>query len=257
MCDIRRITLLPVSLLVFLSVLVFSVSPVSAQVAFSTDEARFISTNPNLAFQDFLGTFVAPDDLLLCLAPANSASDDDCFSPGQILPGIEFTIKPRRPERVELIVVGSDFDGNNNPTNPLIANQFPSGLDILFTAPDINAVGITAGCLLEGDPCTPRNMVVSVYGENGLLGSTVIMVSDSFDTFLGINTKKPIVEILLEQEDESPILTFQEGVLNVRFGTREFTGIPTLSEWGMIAAAAGLGLIGLFAVRRRMVRADS
>ena len=32
--------------------------------------------------------------------------------------------------------------------------------------------------------------------------------------------------------------------------------IPTLSEWGMISAAAGLGLIGVFfAVRRRMARA--
>ncbi|MEW6144561.1 MAG: hypothetical protein AB1598_06030 [Thermodesulfobacteriota bacterium] len=34
------------------------------------------------------------------------------------------------------------------------------------------------------------------------------------------------------------------------------SNIPTLSEWGMIAAAAGLGLVGVwFAVRRRRARA--
>ena len=31
----------------------------------------------------------------------------------------------------------------------------------------------------------------------------------------------------------------------------EVSNIPTLSEWGMIAAAAGLGLIGLFFAKRR------
>lgn len=35
------------------------------------------------------------------------------------------------------------------------------------------------------------------------------------------------------------------------FFNRSISGIPTLSEWGMIAAAAGLGLIGLLYVARR------
>jgi hypothetical protein len=36
------------------------------------------------------------------------------------------------------------------------------------------------------------------------------------------------------------------------FINQEVGNIPTLSEWGMIAAAAGLGLIGVFfAVRRK------
>lgn len=45
-----------------------------------------------------------------------------------------------------------------------------------------------------------------------------------------------------------------EEISNCTF-VNESTGgsatIPTLSEWGMIAAAAGLGLVGFFAVRRR------
>ncbi|MEW6144585.1 MAG: IPTL-CTERM sorting domain-containing protein [Thermodesulfobacteriota bacterium] len=43
---------------------------------------------------------------------------------------------------------------------------------------------------------------------------------------------------------------------NCIFRNRQIPEIPTLSEWGMISAAAGLGLIGVFfAVRRRRMHA--
>ena len=39
---------------------------------------------------------------------------------------------------------------------------------------------------------------------------------------------------------------------------RQVSNIPTLSEWGMIAAATGLGLIGVFfAVRRRRIQTSA
>lgn len=42
------------------------------------------------------------------------------------------------------------------------------------------------------------------------------------------------------------------------FFDREVDNVPTLSEWGMIAAAAGLGLVGVFfAVRRKRVQASN
>lgn len=42
------------------------------------------------------------------------------------------------------------------------------------------------------------------------------------------------------------------------FNERVVSNIPTLSEWGMIAAAAGLGLIGLFfALNRRKTQAGA
>lgn len=248
---IRRFALFHVLILVYLFFPAYSVMPASAQVTFTDDEAQFIADNPGLAYQDFLGTAVPPDDLFVCDTPANSASNGDCFMPGQILPGIEFSINPRVPALAELILVGSDFSGNNNPTNPLIANQFTSGFDIIFTAADINAVGMTAGCLLEDFPCTPRDMDVQVYGAGGLLGSTVVTVSDSFDTFIGINSDEPIVEILLVEDSPDP---FQEGILNIRFNMDQdqaVASIPTLSEWGVVGAVAGLMLVGVFFVMRR------
>lgn len=229
---------------------VLSVSPAFAQVTFTQNKVAFLGANKDLAFQDFLSTFVAPGDLRVCDSPVNYQSDDDCFSPGDILPGIEFTIVPPKPGFAELILVGSDFLGNSNPTNPLIANQFQSGLDISFTD-GVKAVGFTAGCLLEDDPCTPRNVVVTVIGDGGQLGSTVVEVSDAFDTFLGVSSDEPIREIIIKEPTIGPGLSFQEGVLNVWFGVPS-RPIPALSEWGMVAAAAGLMLAGLlFALRKR------
>jgi hypothetical protein len=47
-----------------------------------------------------------------------------------------------------------------------------------------------------------------------------------------------------------------EPIVECNFVNLITTNVPTLSEWGMIAAAAGLGLIGVFfAVRRRREQA--
>jgi hypothetical protein len=94
-------------------------------------------------------------------------------------------------------------------------------------------------------------MSVSVYGENGLIGTTNLLVSDAFDSFLGITSNEPIVEVLLD--NEIPMSgEFQNGLLDLRFGTREFeVNVPMLSEWGMIAAAGGLMLVGVWFVARK------
>lgn len=145
--------------------------------------------------------------------------------------------------------------GDNNPPFVLVANLGGVGasFDIVFTAGGINAVGLNAGCLSEEGLCS-TNVQVSVFGESGLLGTTEILATTAFDTFLGINTVEPITEIVILDPNDNVI----QGVLNVWFGTRVVeTNIPTLSEWGMIAAAAGLGLAGLFfAVRRKRLQAS-
>ena len=43
----------------------------------------------------------------------------------------------------------------------------------------------------------------------------------------------------------------EEVVVCTFINLQRLANVPTLSEWGMIAAAAGLGLIGFLAVRRR------
>lgn len=53
-------------------------------------------------------------------------------------------------------------------------------------------------------------------------------------------------------EDGASIECNSQGQTTCTFTNRRVPAIPTLSEWGMISAAAGLALIGVFfAVRRR------
>ncbi len=242
------------SYLIVLTVLLFCAGPAFAQVDFTTDEAQFLAGNPNLQFQDFSG---APEPLpQLCNNPATSNSNDGCFSPGQILPGIEFLVDPGVNPNA-LVLFEGDFFGNNNPPYVLASNVGGVGddFDIIFTEPNINAVGINAGCLSESNTCIIGDTVrVSVFGGSGLLGTIEIPVTSAFNSFLGINTVEPITEISILDGDVDTI----QGVLNVWFGNAALRNIPALSEWGMIAAAGGLGLIGVFyAVRRKRLQASA
>ena len=235
------------------ALLVFSAIPASAQVIFTQDQAEFLALNPNLQFQDFSG---APLSLpQVCTNPATSNSNDGCFVPGRILPDIEFLIDPGLAPNA-LVLFEGNFFGNNNPPNVLASNVGGVGdaFDIVFTAPGINAVGFNAGCLSESGRCNNEVTVrVLVFGESGLLDSIVVPVTSAFNSFIGINTVEPITEISIE-DDELDVI---QGVLDVWFGTGSLErNIPTLSEWGMIAAAAGLMMVGVFfAVKGR--RADA
>lgn len=67
------------------------------------------------------------------------------------------------------------------------------------------------------------------------------VIIDNIDNGIDISCTEPT--------DEDTVCTFVNGAVS---------NIPTLSEWGMIAAAAGLGLIGFFfSVRRRRVVVNS
>ena len=234
--------------LIVITVLLFSVAPALAQVNFTTDESQFLAGNPGLQFQDFIGT---PNPLSqVCDNPATSNSNDGCFSPGQILEGIEFLVDPGLSANA-LVLFEGDFFGNNNPPYVLASNVGGVGddFDIIFTAPNIRAVGFNAGCLSESSTCINGDTVrVSVFGGSGLLDTIEIPVTSAFDSFLGINTRDPITEISILDGGVDTI----QGVLNVWFGNAAPRNIPTLSEWGMIAAAAGLMMVGVFfAIRKR------
>ena len=226
--------------LVFVMLFLISLTPATGQVEFTADEAQFIADNPNLANQNFLSTFVAPGDNNLCISPVNSQSDDNCFSPGDILPEIEIT-------GTLLRLLGANIAGNGNPTNALIISENGLVFDIFFD-PGVTAAGIRPGCISFPGPCN-ENARIQVFGESGLLDEIVLPISGTFNDFLGITSSVPIVNIRLQ--DSVPNEPTDLGVLYVRFQA-EPNPIPTLSEWGMIAAAGGLMLAGVyFAVRRR------
>jgi hypothetical protein len=243
----RRITLFSVLLLVLLAVLIYSALPASAQVTFTNNEAQFVANNPGLPEQDFEDGNVGPGVVAACDPVIDENTDDDCFSPGDILPGIEFL---SQPPGEDMALVGSNF--NDNPFNVLLPNSHEIAYDIAFPNNNVNAVGVDLGCLVEGQGgmCS-ANVMVQVFGAGDvLLGSTTEAVTSMFDTFLGIRSTELITRINIETEEGAVF----GGIDRIRFGIGQepaVASIPTLSEWGMVAAAAGLMLAGVFFVMRR------
>jgi len=226
------------------ALLLFPAIQASAQVTFTDDEAAFFALNPNLAVQDFGSGNAGPGSVVSCSQILNEDTNDACFSPGDILPGIEFAA----PLEV-LAIVGQGF--GSNPFIVLIPVFSGDSMDITFPDNTVNAVGMDLGCLLEGPGACSNNVLVRVYGAGDeLIGSRLVAVTDFFDSFLGIRSAEPITRINLSNGNQ---LIFFEGIDRIAFGPAGFTAnIPTLSEWGMISAAVGLGLAGVFfAVRRR------
>jgi hypothetical protein len=118
-------------------------------------------------------------------------------------------------------------------------------------------VGLTLGCLTserDAQGCT-RTLVVRVFGAgNVLLGLTNVPVTDATNSFIGINSEAPISMINLEFIGEANRQV--KSILDVRFGEKvEPRNVPTLSEWGLIAMAGVLGIIGFMVIRRRKATA--
>jgi hypothetical protein len=232
---------------VFLAVFLFSAFPASAQVTFTDNEAAFFAQNPGLDIQDFESGNAAPGSVVSCSQIINENTNDACFSPGDILPGIEFAAPLE-----DLAIVGQGF--SNNPFIILIPVFSGDAMDITFPGSTVNAVGMDLGCILEGPGACSDNVLVQVFGEGDeLIGSRSVAVTDLFDSFLGIQSFVPITRINLSNGDQ---LIFFEGIDRVSFGLAAPNVIPTLSEWGMIAAAAGLMLVGVFFAVGQRLRAS-
>lgn len=233
--------------LIVITVLLFTAAPSFAQVDFTSNEAAFLAQNPDLQFQDFEDTKVGPGDVAGCNVPVDSNSNDDCFSPGDILPGIAFLNGPIFAPP-DLIVIGQGlFDPGLPPGPVLLTNEFADDFEIVLN-PGVSRVGLTVGCATMG-PCD-EDVQLFIFDTNAqFLAETTIHVTSAFDTFLGISSSALIQNISIRNPDPNTISL--KGLLNIRFGNAE-QNIPTLSEWGMIAAAAGLMMVGVFfAVKRK------
>lgn len=242
-------------------ILAFAISALtaSAQVIFSSDEAQFLSDNPDLDFQNFLSAPTTPGAFIVCNAPVDANSNDSCFIPGDILPGITFTDNPG-PDAGSLLAFGANFISNANPEGPLATNTFLDTFDILFSNPDTDRAGFLAGCMVQPGPCSDQ-MLVQVFGAGDtLIGFTTVAVTSAFNTFVGVTSDETITRINLANT-VSPGGNI-EGILNISFGaastpptptpTPVVTNIPTLSEWGMIATAGMLAIFSLLALRKRI-----
>ena len=244
-------------------------------VTFIDDEELFVFRNPGLPAQDF-GVADAPTAAIVpCDVPVDTNSNDDCFSLGDIIPGIQISNAPPSPGGIS--VIGENYNNDNaNPPNTLVNTAIAEPIDIKFTQ-DVNAVSLELGCaaeMLTGPGCS-GDVFVEVFGEADTLiaqntfsveatlkaesNAMVIGVTDIADSFIGIESIEPITRINLRFIDPSG--TDLLSILSITFGMTgaESAGVtiavPTLSEWGLITMAGVLGIVGFMVIRRIKVTA--
>lgn len=226
-------------ILVSLCFFVLGVQVSSAQsgIRFFEDQNEFGSLCNEFSFEDFEDTNIPPDNNVGCDGLLDNMTDNRCYSPGAVIPGFS------------LGTIGLDFFSVRTPTrfgllNVAVGPEIGQAGVINFTEA-VNAVG-----LVFVDVRSELTHQIRVFGESGsLLATQDLLVAIDIGTFMGfVSSGEPISRI--EYDSGSPrqdILLYE-----LSFGQCDLTRpIPTLSEWGLIAMAAVLGVIGLIAVRRR------
>lgn len=233
-------------------ILLSAAAPSLAQVTFSSNEALFHAENPHLVTQTFAAGNVEPGGISGCDTPVDSSSDDSCFSPGEILPGIAFSVEPGSGT----LLIGPFLFFNLNQVNVLAPDGSAQKNVVLFPGKTVLAAGLRVGCFFDfgvGLPCTDQALRIEVFGPGDeLIGSTNVVTDSLFQTFVGITSSVPIERITLIDADLDP--PSFNGIASVSF-PGEARNIPTLSEWGMIALVSVIGAAAAITLRRRSTSA--
>jgi IPTL-CTERM motif len=210
-------------------------------VIFLDDEDLFNNSCLDLAFEDFEDTNAPPDSVVACPNPINSETTNACYDAGALIPGFSITVPNPNDPPTALAVVPPSISGF--PSIGVGPNSFANDAIITFSG-FVNTVGMRLAGL-------GGTVDVQVFSGNDFLGSAIVNISSIDGTFLGIASK--------EQNITRVELVNGDGVLALDLSFGRCGGIarpiPTLSEWGLIAMAGVLGIIGLLAIRRRKLTA--
>ncbi len=243
------ITLLSISAVAVL----ISADTSQAVVTFTSNRSQFFNDNPGLLLQTFESGNVAQGEIVGCNTPVDSNSNDDCFSPGDILPGIAFNTDP---DFGGTILSGPFLFSNLNPEKVLLPDGSLQKSVITFPGNSVNAAGLELGCLFDqgfGLPCTGQTMLVQVFGAgNALLGETIVPVDSTFDTFVGITSDALIERITFIDADLITQLSFN-AVEKVYFPNVNIQRVPALSQLGTAALVLILAAAAFIRLRRKTV----
>lgn len=167
----------------------------------------------------------------------NSAS---CSGPNCTLGGDTITTSEVSPVTLYSSIITNDSNNGN-------CVDFGLTLDIISLGYNITNDDTCINGTEPGDrPNTNPGLSPAGLQDNGGFTDTIAI----FETSEAFNTGDPACPP--PSTDQRGVTRPQAAVCDVGAFELVVRNIPTLNEWGMIAAAAGLGLVGvLFAVRRR------
>jgi hypothetical protein len=179
---------------------VFTASP-SWALTIYTDRTAFETANPGLLTEDFESNNLGVSSSKQCPQPLNSSSNNTCFLPDQLLPGVEYSL----PDTAVGTFLALD---NNSGTSRLGANSAADPLVIEFDNLSITAAGLDIRCPFS------RAGSVKFFGAHGLITEQVV---DCFvePVFVAITSHQAIIRI----EAEGGNTGTHETVDNLTFGS--------------------------------------
>lgn len=218
---------------------------------FFSDPLTFNESCEDLAFEDFEDTNVEPNSTLACSGPFNSLTNNNCYSQGALVPGFSLTSVPEAQNSL-VVITPPQFTLTNTAAGP---NNTSDNTQITFDPPE-SGVGLSIVT-----PVSSGILTVEIYGpDDVLLGTTDLnMEQNNVGTFLGMTTDNTVSRIVLSNNGQSIgelLYEIQFGDCGISLGgPGESSTVPTLSQWGLIAMAGLLGIVGIMVMRRRKIAA--
>ncbi|HEX9548489.1 MAG TPA: PKD domain-containing protein, partial [Acidimicrobiales bacterium] len=176
----------------------------ASSVAFFADRAAFTALFPDLPLEDFEKGIVTTRFPAGCPGPLDATSNNACFLPGDIKPGIQFN-EDHPGSGTEIALVPAGFLGA--PSKNIAANDPGNAFLITFLNGNVTATGMDLVSYFAADICQ-----IDVFGASGLLVSTTAPCTNQ-GAFWGVTSAVPITQIRIF----SPTDQF-EGVDNIAFG---------------------------------------
>ena len=161
---------------------------------------------PGLPIEDFEDGTVPAGGVTVCTGPFDSTTNNACFNPGDILPGVAAQDNPG-PDTNGMVILGPGFASVGNSSVVAGAASFADGTNILFPNDDVTAFGMDVLINVAG------TVGYTVRGiGNNVLATGDINVAPNSSTFLGYVGDQVITSVSLSSPSG-------ELVDNVAFGT--------------------------------------
>lgn len=219
--------------------------PASAGLIFYGDRATFDAVFPGLPVEDFEAGLWGDGQTIGCPAPFNAATNNACFAPGGILPGISFQDNPLNDagggSPIGLAGVGDGIYGAVSKS--IVANTASDSFEILFDPP-VNAAGMDLTHFFSNGTVVD----ITIYDASDLLIASTEAIASNGGNFWGVYSALRIGRINIHSTSNG-----YEGVDNVAFGQVGFCSpaenlpwVSLTSETGLVASGASVDLDVIF-----------
>ena len=149
----------------------------AGSLTFYTSRVVFNAAHPGIPLETFANTNVPPNSVVACAGPFNSSTNNACFSPGDILPGISVI----NTTGGDLVVLTPPFFGVNCVA--VGPDTFTEDGEMQFNPP-VQAVGLDLNSNVAG------TFNIQIFGPGGLLGTTTAPGAIPA-IFWGVDTSDP------------------------------------------------------------------